>query len=76
VRLAAEGLMAWRTLYRLVLEAAEADGLAPPAVRLRAILKRAWRSDRLRCRRVEQLSVDGQWGPPDEARHLRDGDGI
>jgi hypothetical protein len=71
-----EGVKGFKTAYRLVLEAAEGDGGAPPAVRLRNTLKTAWRRDRLRCRRVEQLGIVGSWGPADDSRVLTDGDGI
>jgi hypothetical protein len=64
------------TVYRVTFVAAEdADGVPPP-VRLRHALKRAWRSDRLRCTRAEQLGVVGGWGPADDSRPLTDGDGI
>ena len=62
-------------VYRVTFEAAEGDDAAPPAVRLRHCLKRAWRQDRLRCKRVEQLSWDS-WGPADGSRQLTDGEGI
>jgi hypothetical protein len=64
------------TVYRVTLEAAEdADGVPPP-VRLRHALKRAWRSDRLKCTRDEQLGVVGGWGPVNDSPGLADGDGI
>jgi hypothetical protein len=62
-------------VYRVVLEAAEGDDAAPPAVRLRHALKRAWRQDRLKCTRAEQLAWDS-WGPVDDSPELRDGAGI
>jgi hypothetical protein len=65
-----------RQRFALVLEDAGAEGDAPPPVRLRHALKRAWRSDRLRRVRVEQLGVVGGWGPADDSRALTDGDGI
>jgi hypothetical protein len=63
------------TAYRLTLDAPEDDGI-PPAIRLRHCLKRAWRSDRLRCRKVEQLAIGGEWGPPDGSLPLEHGAGI
>jgi hypothetical protein len=64
------------TVYRVTFEAAEdADGVPPP-VRLRHALKRAWRSDWLKCTRVEQLGVVGSWGPVDGSLPFRDGEGI
>jgi hypothetical protein len=64
------------TTYRLVLEAAEGDDAVPPATRLRQALKTAWRRDRLKCVRAEQLAVAGDWGPVDGSLPLTDGAGI
>jgi hypothetical protein len=65
----------WHATYRVTLQAPDCDGDAPPAVRLRHALKRAWRSDRLRCVRAEQLSFQG-WGPVDDSLPLEHGAGI
>ena len=69
-------MKSWRTTYRVVLEAPEGNDLAPPVVRLRHALKRAWRQDALKCREVRQLSIDGDWGPVDCSLPLVDGAGI
>jgi hypothetical protein len=64
------------TVYRLTFEATEdADGI-PPAIRLRHTLKRALRSDHLRCRRAEQLGIMGGWAAVDDSHDLTNGEGI
>jgi hypothetical protein len=63
------------TVYRVTLEAAEDADAVPPAVRLRHCLKRAWRSDRLRCVRAEQLSFR-EWAAVDEGLPFEYGAGI
>ena len=50
------GFKVW---FRVTLEAR--DDAALPPVRLRMLLKTRLRRDGVRCRKVEQMSVGGEW---------------